>query len=355
MPKTFDAFLMELRDLVDRFIDEDSIPEERPVEVKKDAPVPEPELDEVEEAEEEAVDLNSMRLAELRKYYKELTGDEPPAGGKPLIISAIEKLNKAEKAEITSVRKTRAAKSTDITGVDEEEIEDTEETEADEDLDIQEEIEALLDGLTESEVKNVANALGVSKIGRRQGIIAGMVDSISDGTNTINDVKKAVAALESDEEETEEETPVTAKRGRKPAAKAEPEPEEEEVEDDGDEDELPPYDTDDMTDKRAEAIEALTKKIKSAIRTKKISDAQMNKFCKEFYAHDPDAELDDITEAYIQAKARMIDDEGETHGNEEVYDLNGMMACCGYYCNDVKDDPDSGICPVCGQIYTLTD
>ena len=108
-----------------------------------------------------------------------------------------------------------------------------------------------------------------------------------------------------------------------------------------------------MTKERKAAIEAFDASTRQSIKEGEITVKDMRTFLAEF--HDMTVEdLEDysdeeITDFYIDAAVRFIDDDGEIV-EEEAYMLNGEPACCGHTLT-YNDKESVYHCAVCGNDY----
>ena len=69
------------------------------------------------------------------------------------------------------------------------------------------------------------------------------------------------------------------------------------------------------------------------------------------YANDMDGMSDEeLLAAYIDYKSCFIDDDGESHGTEEPYMVNGAAFCCGAELA-FDDETSTYVCEVCGAEY----
>lgn len=111
-----------------------------------------------------------------------------------------------------------------------------------------------------------------------------------------------------------------------------------------------------MSDERHEAVTALMDEILTDYSERNLTAEDMTKFLEENCTQeeldlleDPEDE-DALLNFYIEMKKRFIDNEGETHENEDPYELGDHDMCCGHV---LKHNKKSGkyICEMCGGEY----
>lgn len=111
-----------------------------------------------------------------------------------------------------------------------------------------------------------------------------------------------------------------------------------------------------MSYERHEAVATLVDEIITDYSEKNLTAEDMTKFLEENCTQeeldlleDPEDE-DALLNFYIEMKKRFIDNEGETHENEDPYELGDHDMCCGHV---LKHNKKSGkyICEMCGGEY----
>lgn len=202
-------------------------------------------------------------------------------------------------------------------------------------------VRALVADMSIEEIADVLAEVGISAKGKREALIEKLINAVDDGLIELDDSDEDTDD-EAEEAETEE------------AEAVEDEVEETEATDE-DEDYDPTNDPENpnMTKERKAAIEAFDASTRQSIKEGEITVKDMRTFLAEF--HDMTVEdLEDysdeeITDFYIDAAVRFIDDDGEIV-EEEAYMLNGEPACCGHTLT-YNDDESVYHCAVCGNDY----
>lgn len=213
-----------------------------------------------------------------------------------------------------------------------EEDDDDTDDEDDEPADnIEESVRAMCEDMGVEDIASVLADAGLSTKGKRQALIDRVVKGVKDGLIDIDD----------DDEDDE------------------PDEDDGEYDDEADEYELNDPENPDMTDERREAILALEKKIKKSIKSGKLTTAKMKKALKDFYAADKEAlkvikDGDDevIEELYLDMKFNYIDDDGDSHDDEEAYYINEIPFCCGTPL-DYDEEDEVYSCSRCGESYPV--
>jgi len=193
-------------------------------------------------------------------------------------------------------------------------------------VDLQSQVEEAVADLSVEEIAQMLTDVGVSPKGKRQALIAKLVKAVEEGKIEFDGDDE-----DSGEDEDEDST---------------------DNDDSGEADEED-YFPDDMTDERAEVIEALEKEIRAEYKKKGITDKEVAEACKAFYldheGYNSKLPKGEQLDMFVLAMQRMVDDEGEQRDIEEPYEMNGQPACCGHYLKEL----DSGnlFCEVCSQEY----
>ena len=307
-------------------------------EVKEVAPV--------EENKEEAKvtnfpteeELNALSYNDLKAKAKEL--GVKAVGSKKVIIENILALNTPEdvKEEApTEVEMDKAIEEAEVPTEDRgEEIEIDEEVEdEDEDEDalpegeptLYDQVVADLEGYSDEELADILSEVGVSPKGRRQALLAKIVQAIEDGK----------LEWEDESEETTEDAPQEA---TEPSKDVEPQDDQE-------------VDEDDFvgTEARKQACYEECDKIEEDIERGNISMKEIIKFLKEYHNGKYVSQGEDAdVEEYMAIQCDLIDDEGNKHDLADPYYIGEDIFCCGQHLKQLNDDY---YCEICGTEYEV--
>lgn len=267
--------------------------------------------------------LDSMTYNDLKKLAKEL--GVSAVGARPELtdrILGVEVTTEAE--EVVDVSDAPAEEST-----------------GDE---IADKVRELAKDMSVSDIADVLAEVGVSAKGKKEALVEKLIKAVEDGLISLDD-----------EDESEEEVETTDE----PNVAEEEATEEAEAETDEDEEYDPTNDPENpnMTKKRLTALKAFEESTRNSVKNGEITSKDMREFLAEFHdmkvADLKDYTDDDITDFYIDAASRFIDDDGEIV-EEEAYMLNGEPACCGHV---LSYDEKGGKfhCDICGNEYAADD
>lgn len=299
---------------------------EKKVEPKKEeskvTPIKEAPKKEVEETTEGGVtreSLEAMSYNEIKALAKE--NGAKAVGTKASIIDALlEILGEAEpEAEDTT--------ETDVED-NEEDIEDvdteSDDEEEEEDTTFYDQVVADLEDYTDEELADILSDVGISPKGKRQALLAKIVQAIEDGKIEWEDNS------EGEEAETEDSAP-----------------EETEVEDTSNEEEAEEYDF--VTEARKDACMELEKDLRKQFKTKKLTHKEILKALKEidpeYVSEGVEADLD----IYIETRFDLVDEDGDIHEEGEAYYIGDQAYCCGVALQEVDGE---FVCEVCGETYS---
>lgn len=278
--------------------------------------------------------LNALSYNDLKAKAKKL-GVKAVGSKKAIIENILASLNNEEVAPVeepTTVVEEVTEVTEDFTPEEVEnsledaviESEDTGiEVEADED-EIEEDTPTLydevardLEGYTDEELADILSDIGVSPKGRRQALLAKIVQAIEDGQ------------LEWEESDESTTTP-------------EPQVEEEEIEDEADA--LEGY-----TEARKHACYEICDKIEEDVERGNLSHKEIIKFLKDYnngryVSQGLEADLDE----YLAIQCDLVDDEGEHHSMSDPYFIGDDVYCCGAKVKELNGDL---YCEKCGVTY----
>ena len=303
--------------------------ETTPVEVKEPQPVPVGTFPTEEE-------LNALSYNDLKAKAKEL--GVKAVGSKKVIIENI--LASVGNVDVTEEAPTeeemdKAVAEAEVPTEDRgEEIEIDEEVE-DEDEDalpegeptLYDQVVADLEGYSDEELADILSEVGVSPKGRRQALLAKIVQAIEDGK----------LEWEDESEETTEDAPQEA---TEPSKDVEPQDDQE-------------VDEDDFvgTEARKQACYEECDRIEEDIEKGNISMKEIIKFLKEYHngkyvSQGEDADI----EEYMAIQCDLIDDEGNKHDLADPYYVGDDVFCCGQHLKQLNDDY---YCEICGTTYEV--
>lgn len=255
--------------------------------------------------------LESMTYNEIKALAKEL--GVKAIGTKKIIIESIlahlgsePTPTKDEPVEVaTDVDIQEIEESTDEeVEVVENEVDEDEEVEA-EDTTFYDQIVADLEGYSDEELADILSSVGISPKGKRQALLAKIVQAIEEG----------VLEWEEDEEATEE----------------------------------PKEEVQDTTNARRVARRKEEERITLAIEKGELSHKEIIKYLKDFNnGRYVSQGLDGDVEEYISIQCDLIDDEGHKHELADPYYVGDDVFCCGQQLQEVDNDL---YCEVCGTTY----
>lgn len=318
----------------DSKLEETIVSEETPSEAKVSKPnkpksvsTPKAKKSEPASSELSEDELNSMTYNDIKKLAKEL-GISAVGNRKELIKKILAAdTSEADKEEVSdeveevtetkkSAPKTAVKKSLSKTKVEEpvEEEPEDEEDEAEEVDPVEARILEATEDMSDDEIRELLEDVGVSSKGKRQSLITKLVAAVDDGLIDLDD-----------EEESSDST--------------------EEVEEPADV-------TEGMTKKRKKAYEELCDETTEAFESGEITRDDLISFINAFNGTDetykkvPDEEL--ITK-YLELSAMLVDDEGNIT-EEGAYFINEEPYCCGHPLH-FDEDSDKFVCECCGSEY----
>ena len=327
---------------VQEIVKEEVIKEEV-VPTQEVAPVVEP-VQEVLPLEEEKVEettstfpteeeLNALSYNDLKVKAKEL--GVKAVGSKKAIIENILALNSSEVVEEkpseeeidqvieeTEMPVEYRGEEVEIDEVEEDEDEEALPTEAN---NLYDQVVVDLEGYSDEELADILSEVGVSPKGRRQALLAKIVQAIEDGK------------LEwEDSEETEEVVEDTLE----PTVDVVEEDDQEVVEEDFQ-----------GTEARKQACYEECDRIEEDIEKGNISMKEIIKFLKEYHngryvSQGEDADV----EEYMAIQCDLIDDEGTKHDLADPYYIGDDIFCCGQHLKSLNDDY---YCEICGTEYEV--
>lgn len=279
----------------------------------------------------EKENLEAMSYNDLKKLAKE-RGIEAK-GTKPELIDKILAGGTAPKTEAPAkaeVKEEAPKKAKKIAKKEEEEVAPPSEPEEDADddsddgEDVQTRVEEEVKDMTDDEIKELLASVEKSTKGKRQALIARVVEAVEEGL------------IDLDAEDSDEDA------------------EDQDDSEEGETDEEYEAYFGEATQDRADAMNKMETDIKKKVAAKKIKTADMQKEVAKFYGADlkevKALDEEGLLTAYINMELRMIDDDGDTHDFEEPYFINERPVCCGYFLEE-DEKGENLVCPLCGTAY----
>lgn len=301
--------------------------------VKEEVKEEKPQATEVVETKEETTEgtytydsLEAMSYNELKTLAKDL--GVKAIGTKKIIIDSIlahlgaepTPVNDTVEEVATDEEVAEIEESTDdeVEVVEEDSNEDDEEVEVEEETTLYDQIVADLEGYSDEELADILSSVGVSPKGKRQALLAKIVQAIEEGV------------LEWEEEESTDEEVDVKEVDETPSEKEE---------------------TFLGTKARKIACEKEEKAIEKAIEQGEISHKEIIKYLKDFNNGQYVSQGEDgDVEEYISIQLDLIDDEGVKHELADPYYIGDDVLCCGQRLNEVDNDL---YCEVCGTTYEV--
>lgn len=277
----------------------------------------EEENEEVEAEEESEEDyreaLEELELADIKAIAKELKIKVTSKSKKTALIDSLLEKDEEELEEVL-IKLGYLEEDEDVEDTDDDSDEDDEEDDEDsedeeeEEESIQEQVEEYFEEYSDKELKEVLEEAGKSTKGKRQALLARIVDAVEEG----------LISLDEDDED----------------------------EDDSDDDTM---DNEIDGSVREEAVEELKESINNNYSKGKLKDKEVAKFLEEWSNGNFKAKNKKQALAkYIEVQCNLIDDDGEAHDLEEAYYVDEEAYCCG---EALKEADGVMICEHCGEEY----
>lgn len=319
----------------DSKLEETTVSEETPSEVKasksnkpKSVSAPKAKKSEPASSELSEDELNGMTYNDIKKLAKEL-GISAVGNRKELIKKILAAdTSEADKEEVSdeveevtetkkSAPKTAAKKSLSKTKVEEpvEEESEDEEDEAEEVDPVEARILEATEDMSDDEIRELLEDVGVSSKGKRQSLITKLVAAVDDGLIDLDDEEESI---DSKTEEVEEPADVT----------------------------------EGMTKKRKKAYEELCDETEEAFESGEITRDDLISFINAFNGTDETFKKvsdEELITKYLELSAMLVDDEGNVT-EEGAYFINEEPYCCGHPLH-FDEDSDKFVCECCGSEY----
>lgn len=294
--------------------------ETTPVEVKEPQPVPVGTFPTEEE-------LNALSYNDLKAKAKEL-GVKAVGSKKVIIENILASVGNVDVTEApTEEEMDKAVAEAEVPTEDRGEevtVDEDEEALPEETNNLYDQVVADLEGYSDEELADILSDIGVSPKGRRQALLAKIVQAIEDGKLEWEDEEESDGAIQ--------EQALIERTSNKDA-----EPEEDEEDDfQG-------------TEARKQACYEECDKIEEDIEKGNISMKEIIKFLKEYHngkyvSQGEDADI----EEYMAIQCDLIDDEGTKHEMSDPYYVGDDILCCGAVLKELNDDL---YCEHCGVTY----
>lgn len=273
-------------------------------------------------------ELNGMTYNAIKKLAKEL-GISAVGNRKELIKKILAAdTSEADKEEASdeieevtetkkSAPKTAAKKSLSKTKVEEpvEEEPEDEEDEAEEVDPVEARILEATEDMSDDEIRELLEDVGVSSKGKRQSLITKLVAAVDDGLIDLDDEEES-----SDSKTEEVEEPADITEG--------------------------------MTKKRKKAYEELCDETTEAFESGEITRDDLISFINAFNGTDETFKKvtdEELMTKYLELSAMLVDDEGDVV-EEGAYFINEEPYCCGHPLH-FDEDSNKFVCDCCGSEY----
>lgn len=274
-------------------------------------------------------ELNGMTYNAIKKLAKELgisaVGNRKELIKKILVADTSEADKEEASDEIEEVTETKksapktvAKKSLSKTKVEEPAEEDEAEDEEDEVEEV-DSVEARIleatEDMSDDEIRELLEDVGVSSKGKRQSLITKLVSAVDEGLIDLDDEEEN---SESEVEEVEETADVT----------------------------------EGMTKKRKKAYEELCDETEEAFESDEITRDDLISFINAFNGTDETFKKvsdEELMTKYLELSAMLVDDEGNVV-EEGAYFINEEPYCCGHPLH-FDEDSNKFVCDCCGSEY----
>lgn len=287
--------------------------------------------DKSESSEYTAEELDGMTYNDLKKLAKTLgitaVGNRKEITAKILsgeVEEVVEEVEEVEKKKSSPKRKSDSAKVVKKKSEPEEDEEEDIEDDTDvEEVDlIEQQVLDATEDMEDDEIREYLEDVGISTKGKRQSLIAKLVQAVKDGKIDFDDV---------DSDESEDEDTDT-----------------EDTEEDTDVEDI----TETMTKKRKKAYLEFCNETRISVEDGEITREDLIEFLNDFNGTKDKMKkvsTNDLVEQYLMISANLIDDDGNVV-EEGAYTINDEPYCCG---KPLKYDEDENkfICEVCGEEY----
>lgn len=274
-----------------------------------------------------AEELDGMTYNDLKKLAKTLgitaVGNRKEITAKILSGEVEEVVEEAEEVEKKKSSPKRKSDSAKVVKKSEPEEEDEEDDTDEEEVDlVEQQVLDATEDMEDDEIREYLEDVGISPKGKRQSLIAKLVQAVKDGKIDFDDA---------DSDESEDEDTDT-----------------EDTEEDTDVEDI----TETMTKKRKKAYLEFCDETRTFVEDGEINREDLIEFLNDFNGTKDKMKkvsTNDLVEQYLMISANLIDDDGNVV-EEGAYTINDEPYCCG---KPLKYDEDENkfICEVCGEEY----
>lgn len=278
-----------------------------------------------------AEELDGMTYNDLKKLAKTLgitaVGNRKEITAKILsgeVEEVVEEAEEVEKKKSSPKRKSDSAKVVKKSEPEEEEEDEIEDDTDEEEVDlVEQQVLDATEDMEDDEIREYLEDVGISPKGKRQSLIAKLVQAVKDGKIDFDDA---------DSDESEDEDTDT----------------EDTEEEDTDVEDI----TETMTKKRKKAYLEFCDETRTSVEDGEINREDLIEFLNDFNGTKDKMKkvsTNDLVEQYLMISANLIDDDGNVV-EEGAYTINDEPYCCG---KPLKYDEDENkfICEVCGEEY----
>lgn len=272
-------------------------------------------------------DLNALSYNEVKALAKEK--GVKAVGSKSTIIDNILAVT-GEVEDEQPEPQDEVIENEDVADETEDEVADEEVEEEDlNESNLYETVAKDLEDYSDEELADILSDVGLSPKGKRQALVAKIVQAIEDGLIEWSDEESEESEESADEEVKKEETKKEINTDY--------------VDDNGE------YDF--VTEARKSACMELEKSIRKDFKAKKLSHKDIIKFLKgideEFVSGGAESDLED----YIYIQFNLVDEDGTLHEMSDPYYIGESVCCCGQELSQLEED--EFVCEICGESYTM--
>lgn len=259
-------------------------------------------------------DLDDMSYNDLKKLCKSM--GIPATGSRDEITEKIIGVEVEAPVEDDTVEEKPAKETKKSTSrkLGKKTVEPEPEPEGEEEKDqVYEDVLAATEDMSTEEIADFLSENGLRAKGKRESLIAELVKAVREGKITLEDDEEGEETGEAEESESEE-----------------------------------------MTAERAQAIKEKNKEIDELFNDGEISKEDLIEwYCDVFDVKPKDAKKlseEELLDAYKEAEAAFIDDEGVAHDEKEPYYIGDVPYCCGEKLA-YDEETEEYVCEVCGNRY----
>lgn len=261
-----------------------------------------------------AKELGISAVGNRKELIKKILAADTSEADKEEASDEIEEVIETKKSAPKTVAKKSLSKTKVEEPVEEEEAED-EEDEVEEVDPVEARILEATEDMSDDEIRELLEDVGVSSKGKRQSLITKLVSAVNEGLIDLDDEEEN---SESEVEEVEEPADVT----------------------------------EGMTKKRKKAYEELCDETEEAFESGEITRDDLISFINAFNGTDETFKKvsdEELMTKYLELSAMLVDDEGNVV-EEGAYFINEEPYCCGHPLH-FDEDSNKFVCDCCGSEY----